>query len=117
MSEKSLWATSRSWMTWRTWRRACTSPRFALVIKRSANGRTALARASVVWMRSATNSEAAKLESMWRWWAGLPPSRGPLRGAGIVLLLRSGLGTGQREAAVVEALKDLLQRLLTEVGD
>src|SRR5256714_7602239 len=120
MSENSLWATSRSWMTWSTWRRACTSPRLALLMSRSASGRTALARASVVWMRSDTNSEAARFDSMCFWCCGLPPKRGPLRGAGTALLLPGDGGrgrAGQREAAVVEALEHLLQRLLAEVGD
>src|SRR5919197_3223921 len=109
MSEKSLAATSRSLMTASTWRFSCSPPFLALVMSRSATGRRALARESVVTIPSEAKRWAAMLAIMSRWWEGLPPKRGPFFGAGIALLLLHPKG----EAALVELLDDFFERLLT----
>ena len=66
----------------RTWRRACRSPRLAKVIRRSATGRSLRALAPVVVILPCSNSAVARFARMCRWWAGLPPGRRPLAGAG-----------------------------------
>src|SRR3984893_6188907 len=93
---------------------SCTLPPFALVISFSAYGRSALALATVVVIAPASNRCAARLASSCFSWAGPPPRRGPLRGAGMVgaLFLHA-----QREAALVELLQHLFERLRTEVRD
>src|SRR5918996_5200585 len=60
------------------------SPRLALVISRSATGRSLRARASVVVIRPCSNSAVARFASMWRSCAGDPPRRAPLVGVGMV---------------------------------
>src|SRR5437762_5187990 len=97
--------------TMRCW---CTLPPFAFVISFSAYGRSALALATVVVIAPASNRCAARFASSCFSWAGPPPRRGPLRGAGMAgsLLLHS-----QREAALVELLQHLFERLRTEVRD
>src|SRR5262245_65278965 len=70
-------------MTRRTRRRAARSSFFAKVTRRSASGRSRLALVSVVWIRPCLNSEVARLASINRSCAGLPPRRGPLVGVGI----------------------------------
>src|SRR5215467_11432647 len=83
MSANRLCTTLMSVTTVSTWRRACRSPRLAKVIRRSASGRSLRALASVVVILPCSNSAVARLAIMWRWWAGLPPSRWPLVGVGI----------------------------------
>src|SRR5262249_9269175 len=78
--------TPLSVITVSTWRRACRSPRLAKVIRRSANGRSRRALASVVVILPCSNKAVARFARMCRWWAALPPSRGPLVGVGIELL-------------------------------
>src|SRR5262245_49057372 len=73
-------------MTRRTRRRADRSSFFAKVTRRSASGRSRLALVSVVVIRPCLNSEVARLASISRSCAGLPPRRGPLVGVGMVLL-------------------------------
>src|SRR5437868_7583507 len=87
-------------------------PRLALVIRCSAYGRSTLALVSVVTMCSAAKRLAARLDSINRWWAGSLPRRGPFWGVGIRLLLHP-----QAQAALVELLEDLVERLRTEVRD
>src|SRR5215210_3721321 len=92
-------------------RRACRSPFLASVISFSISGLTALALASVVLMRSWSMTSmhrlasrafrcAASRESLPRafWW-------------------RMALVVAQREAALVEGLDHLVDRLLAEVRD
>src|SRR5438270_440037 len=74
---------SLSRMTFSTSRRLCRSPRLALLISRSAKGRSRFALASVVVIRPCWNSDVAKLASISRSWAGPPPRRGPLVGVGM----------------------------------
>src|SRR3954451_6620258 len=68
-----------------TSRRLCRSPRLALVISFSATGRSTRALASVVVIRPCSNSCVARLDTISRWWAGLPPRRGPFLGLGMAL--------------------------------
>src|SRR2546422_6995511 len=72
-------------------RRLCRSPRLALVIRRSANGRSRFALVSVVWILPCWNSDVARLASISRSWAGDPPSRAPLVGVGISLAPQGNL--------------------------
>src|SRR2546423_2026095 len=97
-------------MVRRTWRRACTLPRLAKVIRCSASGRTALAFASVVRIRSCWNSWEASVPSIRRSWSGPLPRRGPFRGFGTLVL-------PQREPELVELGLDLVDGLLAEVPD
>src|SRR5207248_518700 len=81
----------------------------------SASGRSSFARDRVVTMPSAANRWAAMLAIINRWCWGLPARRGPFFGAGMVgssLFLDP-----EGQAALVELLDDLLERLLPEVGD
>src|SRR5262249_37192221 len=80
----------------------------------SAYGRSALALATVVVIAPASKRCAARFASSCFSWAGPDPRRGPLRGAGIVgsLLLHP-----QGQAALVELLQHLFERLRPEVGD
>src|SRR4051812_12610504 len=97
-------------------RTRCRPPFFALVMSFSATGRRALALASVVTMASAAKSEAARLAIISRWCAASPPKRRERRGvAGMVVLPSSS--AAQRQAALVELLLHLVERLLPEVGD
>src|SRR4051812_38663367 len=88
----------------------------AFVISFSAMGRRALALASVVTMASAANNDAARLAIINFWCCELPPKLRALRGvAGMTCpCFRSA---AQRQAALVELLLDLVERLLAEVGD
>src|ERR1039458_5233047 len=98
-----------------TRRCASTEPsgeRFAAVTHFSTTGRSALALDSVVTIDSAAISEATRLPIIAFWCAALPPSRLPLRGVPRISVLRA-----QRQPALVEALVDVLQRGLAEVGD
>src|SRR5918996_1147729 len=113
MSENSRWTTSRFGTTLRTSRRAWTSPLLAKVIKRSATGLRAFALASVVRMRSWTNSDAAIPPSISLWWEGPDPSRGPFLGFGT----SNPLGLPEAQAQLVELRLDLVDRLLPEVPD
>src|SRR6185436_16950160 len=83
MSLNRAYTTSLSRTVVSTRRRAARSPRLAFVISRSASGRSRLALVSVVWIRPCLNSEVARLASINRSCAGLPPRRGPLVGVGI----------------------------------
>src|SRR6185437_2059887 len=97
-----------------TTRRCWWTPPFrAAVMHFSATGRRALALASVVTRDSAAISDATRLPSMAFWWAASPPRRRPRLGVPCIALV---LGP-QREAALVEPLDDLVERLLAEVGD
>src|SRR2546423_10765710 len=119
MSVNSLWAISLSPMNETTWRWRWRPPFFALVITRSATGRSALALASVVTSASAAISDATRLPNMAFWCEALPPKRRPFFGVATmtasppVLLL----ATAQCQAALVELLQHLVERLLPEVGD
>jgi hypothetical protein len=64
MSENSLCTTSRSSITDKTWRRWCTEPFLAFVMRRSANGRSIFALASVVVILSCSNNELARFDSI-----------------------------------------------------
>src|SRR5437660_2245966 len=77
----------------------------------SANGRSALALASVVVMPSCVNSDAACPASSNRSCAGPDPSRGPFLGRGTTSLLL------QSEPELVELALHLVDRLLPEVAD
>jgi len=79
----------------------------------STTGRMALALASVVTKASAATSDATRLPSIAFWWAAPPPRRRPLVGVPCTSVL---LGA-QRQAPLVEALDDLVEGLLPEVGD
>ena len=70
-----------------TRRRACRSPRFANVIRRSASGRSRFALASVVVIRLCSNRLVARLARISRSCAGPPPRRGPFVGVGMVVVL------------------------------
>src|SRR5690348_4772347 len=72
-------------MTDRTWRRLCRSPFLALVISRSAYGRSMRALASVVVILPCSNSEVARFARISFWWAGEPPRRAPFFGWGIAV--------------------------------
>ena len=112
---KSLWAISLSPRNDTTWRWWCRPPFLALVISFSATGRSALALASVVTMPSAANSDADQVGHHRLLVRRLPPKRRPFFGvAGMALLL---VLRAQRQAALVELLDDLVERLLAEVGD
>src|SRR5947207_10443735 len=104
---------SLSLMSATTWRWRWTPPLRALVVTVSTTGRVALALDSVVTRASAATSEATRLPSMAFWWAASPPRRRPLVGVPCTSLL---LGA-QRQAPLVEPLDDLVEGLLTEVGD
>ena len=73
MVSNSLLTTSRSWMSLRTMRRACSDlpfaspparPRLAMVMIRSTNGRSSFAFGIVVSMRSWRRSASAWLRSI-----------------------------------------------------
>src|SRR5438105_142915 len=84
----------------------------------SASGRSSLARDTVVTMPSAANRCAAMLAIISFWCWGLPARRGPFLGAGILELLHFPLLLDpQGQAALVELLHDLFERLLSEVCD
>src|SRR5687768_6731047 len=84
----------------------------------STTGRSALALASVVTSASAAISDATRLPNMAFWWAASPPNRLPLRGVPGMPDMEGLLPlAAQRQAALVELLDDLVQRLLAEVGD
>src|SRR5580692_8176387 len=90
-----------------------TPPLRAAVTHFSATGRRALALDSVVTRDSAAISEATRLPNMAFWWAALPPIRRPRFGVACMFsVLRP-----QGEATLVEALDNLVERLLPEVGD
>src|SRR6266542_938482 len=112
ISANSLAATSRSVITAITWRFWWSPPFLAFVMSDSASGRRSFARDTVVTMPSAANRWAAMLAIISLWWAGPPARRGPFFGAGMALLLHP-----QGQAALVELLDDLFERLLAEVGD
>src|SRR5262245_59578174 len=80
----------------------------------SAIGRKCFALASVVTMASAAINEAARLANISFWCAASPPKRFDLRGRAGIVPVSSG---AQRQAALVELLLHLVQRLLAEVGD
>src|SRR5687767_14478182 len=105
---------SRMNATTSRWR--CTPPFLALVTTFSTTGRSALALASVVTSASAAMSEATRLPIIAFWWAASPPKRRPFFGAPGTPIGSAFLGA-QREAALVELLDDLVERLLAEVGD
>src|ERR1700722_10700863 len=88
-------------------------PLRAAVTHFSATGRRALALASVVTMDSAAMSEATRLPSIAFWWADEPPKRRPRLGVACMYLVPRA----ERQPALVEALHDLVGRLLAEVGD
>src|SRR4051794_995115 len=92
-------------------RRACRSPRLASVISFSTSGLTALAFASVVLMRSCWMTSLQRLASSALRWAA---SRESLPRC---LACRMSLVLAQVQAAGVERLDDLVDRLLAEVGD
>src|SRR5437764_14200067 len=115
ISAKSLAATSRSVITAITWRFSWSPPFLAFVMSDSASGRSSFARDTVVTMPSAAKRWAAMLAIINRWCWGLPARRGPFFGAGMV---ESSLFLDpEGQAALVELLDDLLERLLAEVGD
>src|SRR6476661_5866535 len=103
ISAKRRWTTPLSRTTVMTRRRACRSPRLAKVMRRSASGRRRLAFASVVVMRSCTNSALARFASINRSCAGLPPKREPLVGVGICTPLEL-FGLGEVRVATVEVI-------------
>src|SRR5271165_851577 len=107
MSRSRISATTR-----RCW---WTPPLRAAVMHFSATGRRALALASVVTSDSAAMSEATRLPSMAFWCAAPPPRRRPR--LGVPCIVPPSVFGAQRQAALVEALDDLVQRLLAEVGD
>src|SRR5436853_7487981 len=81
----------------------------------STTGRSALALASVVTIASAAINDATRLPSIAFWWAASPPKRFPFRGvAGMTRFL---VLHAQAQPALVQLLDDLVERLLTEVGD
>src|SRR4051794_28498535 len=100
-----------------TCRRACRSPRLAKVISRSASGRSRLAFASVVVIRSCSNSDVARLASISRSCAGPAPSRGPLVGVGMWAPSRYSLevsrraGSSWNRGAPAERFRGVLQLL------
>src|SRR3974390_1622909 len=97
-----------------TTRRCWWRPPFlAAVMHFSATGRMALALASVVTNDSAAMSDATRLPIIAFWWAASPPNRRPRLGVARMVSVLDP----QRQAALVEALDDLVERLLTEVGD
>src|SRR5687768_13669261 len=109
-----------------TSRRACRVPRLARVISRSTNGRTSLAFATVVTMRSWRNSANARLRNSALRWAALRPRRRPAFRC--LMSLRSWLPAyvaclsprraephAQRQAALGQLLLHFLQRRLAEV--
>src|SRR3984893_13970678 len=106
---------SRMKPTTSRWR--CTPPFLALVTHFSTMGRSALALASVVTMPSAAISEATRLAIIALEWAASPPKRGPFLGAPGTPGMTSALLVPQRQAALVQLLEDLVERLLAEVGD
>src|SRR3954447_3657442 len=84
----------------------------------SMTGRSALALASVVTRASAAISEATRLPNIAFWWAASPPKRRPFFGVPGMPDMTALLPlAAQRQAALVELLDDLVQRLLAEVGD
>src|SRR3954468_6677217 len=84
----------------------------------SMTGRSALALASVVTSASAAINDATRLPNIAFWWAASPPKRRPFFGVpGIPDIRRLLPLAAQRQAALVELLDDLVQRLLAEVGD
>src|SRR5215212_11690516 len=95
-------------------RREWPSPFLARVISRSSSGLTALALASVVWMRSwSITSRQRFMNSALRCAASRDSLPFWLRWRMAVGTLPSPKG----EAARVEGLLDLLDRLAAEVGD
>src|SRR5580692_5968242 len=93
-----------------TLRCACTEPsgdRLAAVTHFSTTGRIAFAFASVVTIDSAAMSEATRLPIIAFWCDALPPNRLPLRGVACTSVLRA-----KCQAALVEAVRDVLQRRL-----
>src|SRR4051795_8419201 len=93
-------------------RRACPPPRLAGVIRRSSSGLTALAFASVVWIRSWSITSRQRFEKSALRCEALLESFPFCRRCRMAKLARS-----QREPPSVQRLLDLLDRLPTEVGD
>src|SRR5947209_3640725 len=114
---------SLSRMNATTWRCRCTARPsstwafLALVTHFSTTGRSAFAWASVVTMASAAMSEATRLPIMAFWCSASPPKRGPLRGRPGSVITGSALLGPKRQAALVQLLEHLVERLLAEVGD
>src|SRR5947209_9833355 len=118
MSSNSLWAMSLSRMKATTSRWRWTPPFLALVTTFSTTGRSALALASVVTKPSAAINEATRLPIIAFWWAASPPKRRPFFGVpGTPMAGPSAFLAPKGEAALVELLEDLVERLLAEVGD
>src|SRR5579862_1518831 len=107
MSLSRISPTTRRW----AWTEP-SSARFAAVTHFSTTGRMALAFASVVTMDSAAISDATRFPSIAFWCDAVPPSRRPRFGSARISELRA-----QREAALVQAVDDVLQRGLPEVRD
>src|SRR3954471_5110752 len=69
-------------------------------------------------MPSAAINDATRLPNIAFWWAASPPKRRPFLGVPGMPDMRVLLPlAAQRQAALVELLDDLVQRLLAEVGD
>src|SRR5699024_9061285 len=95
-----------------TRRREARSPFFALVMRRSACGRSRFALVSVVVIALWRNSSVARPAMIIRSCAGDPPSRVPLVGAGMVVLLEEGL----RSVLVAEVVGVGVQGRRIEAG-
>src|SRR5919109_5402482 len=93
------------------WRRACRSPFLASVIRRSSSGLTALAFASVVWIRSWSITSRQRFANS--------ALRCAVSRESLPLCLRwrmaRNLAGAQRQPASVECLLDLFDRLAAEV--
>src|SRR5580704_3111993 len=105
MSLSRIRATTLRWLA--------RPPLHAAVMHFSATGRTAFALASVVTNDSAAMSEATRLPIIAFWCAAEPPNRRPRRGVACI----ASVPRAQRQPALVQALDDLVRRLLAEVGD
>src|SRR3954463_9495865 len=89
MSSNRACTTPLSLIVDSTWRRLCRSPFFALVISRSATGRSTRAFASVVVIRPCSKRLVARLATISFWCEALPPRRAPFLGVGMVVSLVS----------------------------
>src|SRR5665213_3284752 len=107
---------SLSRMSATTWRWRWTPPLRAAVMHFSMTGRRAFAFASVVTRDSAAINDATRLPTMAFSWAASPPMRRPLRGMPRMVFPSSVLDA-KRQTPLVEALDDLVEGLLSEVGD